>query len=73
MPLVQYIRHFPFGMSTGGEKSMNVSDLWDFTFFWQMFRNFIATAAPFVMVVMAVYVVKLLLSSIMSAVARRKE
>ncbi|MEK5090503.1 PTS ascorbate transporter subunit IIC [Paenibacillus sp. FSL M8-0228] len=52
---------------------MNVSDLWDFTFFWQMFRNFIATAAPFVMVVMAVYVVKLLLSSIMSAVARRKE
>lgn len=51
---------------------MNVSDLWDFTFFWQMFRNFMATAAPFVMIVVVVAVVGMLLSVIIGSVARRR-
>lgn len=51
---------------------MNVSDVWDFTFFWQMFRNFMATASPFVMIVVAVAVVGMLLTAIIGAVIRRK-
>lgn len=51
---------------------MNVSDLWDWTFFWQMFRNHMGTAAPFVMVVVVVLVVGLLLSVIIQAVTRAR-
>lgn len=51
---------------------MNVSDLWDWTFFWQMFRNFMGTAAPFVMIVMVVLVVGLLLTVIIRAVSRAR-
>ena len=51
---------------------MNVSDVWDWTFFWQMFRNFMATASPFVMIPVVVIVVGLLISVIIRAVARSK-
>ena len=33
---------------------MNVSDVWDWVFMWQMFRNFMATLSPFVMMLVAV-------------------
>lgn len=51
---------------------MNVSDVWDWTFFWQMFRNNMATASPFVMIVVAVIVVGLLLTVIIRAVSRAR-
>ena len=38
----------------GGGKKMNVSDVWDWVFMWQMFRNFMATLSPFVMMLVAV-------------------
>lgn len=51
---------------------MNVSDVWDWPFFWSMFRNFMATVAPFVMIPLAVIVVGLLVTIIISAVARSR-
>lgn len=33
---------------------MDVTDVWDWTFMWQMFRNFISTFSPFTMMVVAV-------------------
>ncbi|KGP85297.1 MULTISPECIES: hypothetical protein [unclassified Paenibacillus] len=51
---------------------MNVSDLWDFSFFWQMFRNNMATVSPFVMVVVAPIVVGILITVIIKAVTRAK-
>lgn len=51
---------------------MNVSDIWDWNFFWQMFRNFMATASPFVMIPIVVIVVGLLIGVIIRAVSRAK-
>lgn len=51
---------------------MNVSDIWDWAFFWSMFRNFMATASPFVMIPVAVIVVGLLLGVIIKAVSRSR-
>lgn len=51
---------------------MNVSDVWDWDFFWSMFRNFMATAAPFVMIVIVVIVVGMLLKNIVQAVRGNK-
>lgn len=33
---------------------MDLTDVWDWTFMWQMFRNFTATFSPFVMIVVAI-------------------
>lgn len=51
---------------------MNVADVWDWIFFWQMFRNLMGTAAPFVMIVVVVLVVGLLLAVIIKAVSRAR-
>lgn len=51
---------------------MNISDLWDWTFMWQMFRNFMATVAPFIMVVVAVAVAGMLLGIIVSIFMKRR-
>jgi hypothetical protein len=51
---------------------MNVSDVWDWDFFWSMFRNFMATASPFVMIPTVVIVVGLLLKVIIQSVSRAK-
>ena len=47
---------------------MNVSDLWDWVFFWQVFRNFMGTASSFVMIPIAVLVVGMLITIIIRAV-----
>lgn len=52
---------------------MNVSDVFDWTFMWQMFRNFMATAAPFVMVVVAVAVAGLLLRFLVGVFVRGRD
>ncbi|RAU92493.1 PTS ascorbate transporter subunit IIC [Paenibacillus sp. YN15] len=51
---------------------MNVSDVWDWPFFWSMFRNFVASAAPFLMIPAAVLVVGMLMNAIVSAVSKGK-
>lgn len=51
---------------------MNVSDIWDWTFMWQMFRNFMATGSPFVMIVVAVCLAGMLLGFLVSIFMRRK-
>lgn len=52
---------------------MDVSDLWDWTFMWQMFRNFMGTSSPFVMVVVAVAVAGMLLSILVSIFMRKRD
>lgn len=51
---------------------MNISDLWDWTFMWQMFRNFMASVAPFIMVVVAVAVAGMLLGIIVNLFLKRR-
>lgn len=51
---------------------MNISDVWDWTFMWQMVRNFTATISPFVMIVAAVAVVGMLLYVVVTVVQARK-
>lgn len=50
---------------------MNIADIWDWAFFWTMFRNFAASAASFVMIIVAISGVGLLLKVIISAVRSR--
>ncbi|MEK5400680.1 PTS ascorbate transporter subunit IIC [Paenibacillus sp. FSL K6-2859] len=47
---------------------MNMSDIWDWNFYWQMFRNFTATVSPFVMIPVAILSVGLLVIMIVSIV-----
>lgn len=51
---------------------MNWSDVWDWTFMWQMSRNFAATASPFIMIITAVSVVGMLLGFIVWIVRSKK-
>lgn len=51
---------------------MNVSDIWDWTFMWQMFRNFMGTVSPFVMVVVSVAVVGMLLGIVVGLFYKRR-
>lgn len=55
-----------------GVKALNVSDVWDWAFMWSMFRNFMATASPFVMIVVAVAVAGMLLAIIVNTVRNRR-
>lgn len=55
-------------MQKGGDNHLNVSDVWDWTFLWQMFRNFMFSVSPFVMIVVAVKVVPMLVEGIIRAV-----
>jgi len=51
---------------------VNLSDIWDWTFMWQMFRNFAATGAPFVMIVVAVALAAMLLGFLVDMFIRRR-
>lgn len=50
---------------------MNLSDIWDWTFMWQMFRNFAATGAPFVMAIVAVSLAGMLLGFLANLIKNR--
>lgn len=50
---------------------MNFSDVWDWTFMWQMSRNFMGTLSPFVMMITAVGVVGMLLTIVVYLVQKR--
>lgn len=52
---------------------MNVSDVFDWAFMWQMFRNFMATLSPFVMVIVAVAIAGMLLGFLVSMFMRRRQ
>lgn len=43
---------------------MDISDVWDWAFFWSMFRNFTATISPFVMIPVAIAAVTMLILAI---------
>ncbi|WP_042209791.1 hypothetical protein [Paenibacillus durus] len=48
--------------------NLNVGDVFDWAFFWQMFRNFMATVSPFVMIPTVIMAVGLLIGVIIYAV-----
>ncbi|MMZ53492.1 hypothetical protein D1872_152810 [compost metagenome] len=52
---------------------MNTSDLWDFTFFWQIYRNMMGTVSPFVMIFVAVGVVGMLVAVIVGIVVKARK
>ncbi|WP_127490229.1 PTS ascorbate transporter subunit IIC [Paenibacillus ehimensis] len=51
---------------------MNVGDVWDWDFMWSVFRNFMATGSPFVMIVVAVAVMGMLLGAIVGIVIKAR-
>lgn len=51
---------------------MNLSDIWDWTFLWQMVRNNTATASPFVMIIVAVFISMAILGGIVGLFFKRK-
>lgn len=52
---------------------MNVSDQFDWTFMWQMFRNFVGTLSPFVMMAVAVGLASFLLGFLVYLFLRRRD
>lgn len=52
---------------------MNLEDIWDWTFMWQMFRNFAATGSPFVMIAVAVSLATFLLGFLVTLFLHRKK
>lgn len=52
---------------------MNVSDLWDFAFMWQMFRNFVASGAPFIMMLVAIAAAGYLMGILVDLFLKRKK
>lgn len=52
---------------------MDTSDLWDWDFMWQMFRNFLAGVSPFVMIVVAIAIVGMLLGVIVGLFWNRRK
>lgn len=51
---------------------MNWSDVWDWSFMWQMSRNFTATVSPFVMIITAVCVAGMVTAFIVAIVRGKK-
>ena len=47
---------------------MYFGNVWDWNFFWEVFQNFLASAAPFVLIAVAAIVVGLLLTVLVRAV-----
>jgi len=45
-------------------------NVWDWNFFWEVFQNFLASASPFVLIVVAAVVVGLVLSFVVKAVRK---
>jgi hypothetical protein len=52
--------------------TVDISDIWDWPFFWSMWRNFMKTGSNFVMIVVAVIVVGMLFAVIVNAVRGKK-
>lgn len=51
---------------------MNIADLWDWPFMWQMFRNFMASGAPFVMIVVAVSIAGAIIGILVDIFMKRR-
>jgi len=51
---------------------MNLSGVWDWTFFWNSFGYFLKTVASFVMIIVAIIAAGLLIREIIKAVRSGK-
>lgn len=47
---------------------MYFGNVWDWSFFWTVFQNFLASGSPFVLIVVAAIVVGILLGVIVRAI-----
>ncbi|MCK6259390.1 PTS ascorbate transporter subunit IIC [Fictibacillus sp. KIGAM418] len=52
---------------------MNLSGVWDWTFFWNSFGFILKTVASFLMIIVAIIAVGLLLSVVIKAVKNSRE
>jgi hypothetical protein len=52
---------------------MDLSEIWDWNFFWSMFMNFAASVAPFVQIPIAILVVGMLLAAVVKSVRGRDQ
>lgn len=46
----------------------NMSDVWDWNFFWNVVSNWLSSAAPFALIVVAAIVVGLILQAVVGGV-----
>ncbi|WP_258109630.1 PTS ascorbate transporter subunit IIC [Alicyclobacillus sp. SP_1] len=51
---------------------MYFGNVWDWSFFWQVFQNFLASGAPFILIVVAASVMGLVLGFIVRAIRGAK-
>lgn len=49
----------------------NLSNVWDFSFFWGIFAFLLQTVAPFVLIIIAIVAVGLLLKVVIRAIRER--
>lgn len=56
-----------------GLNSVNVGTLWDWGFMWDGFGFILKIAAPFLMLIVAFYGVRMLLGMVVNAVANKKQ
>ncbi|CDQ42112.1 hypothetical protein BN990_04492 [Virgibacillus salexigens] len=52
---------------------MNLSGVWDWSFFWDSFGFFIRTVAPFLLIIVAIVAVGMLLLVVIRAVKASRE
>lgn len=56
-----------------GLGGINVDTIWNWTFMWNGFGFILKIAAPFLMLIVAFYGVRMLLSMVVNAVANKKQ
>lgn len=47
---------------------MYFGDIWDWSFFWDIFKNFLSSSAPFIEIIIAALAVGMVLRAIIRAV-----
>lgn len=52
---------------------MNLSNVWDWTFFWETFGFILKTAANFLMVIVAIRAVGMLLKAVIGAIRSSRD
>lgn len=54
-----------------GERTLNLSGIWDWAFFWDSYGFFLKTVANFLMIIVAIIAVGLLLRAVIGAIRSR--
>lgn len=52
---------------------MNLANIWDWSFYWDIFAFILKTVAPFLMIIVAIIAVGMLLQVIVNAVRNGKK